>query len=179
MQHAVLIRLDWDHTAIPLKIRGFYTCRVDPEPGHPFGRKGLQIASAWATLATPGCAGLVILDGDVAIDPRDQAAMLAAVELEPAAVHVAPVRLWPASTKKDAWVWGHGRGAFTRDDPDDPDVFGLSFTYLPQQLVEASVRAGLAGWAYPDVDRKIRQASKRLGMTVRVVRAASPTHLNY
>jgi hypothetical protein len=180
MEHVVMVRLDWDRTAPPrICPRGFYACHVDPEPGHPFGRKGLQLAAAWDTLAGPAVAGMVILDGDVAIDPQDLAAMLAAIELEPGAVHVAPVRLWPASTKQARWVWGHGRGGFSRDDPDDPDTYGFSFTYLPRRLVEACIRAGLHEWAYPHVDARARQVSQRMGLAVRVVRAASPKHLNY
>jgi hypothetical protein len=174
-----MVRVNWDRTMIPLPLRGFYTLHVGPEPDYPFGRKGLAIASAWGQLAPPGAAGLVILDGDVAVDPRDVAEMLAAVDAEPGAVHVAPVKLWPASTKKDRWVWGHGKGQFTRDDPDDPDVFGFSFTYLPRKLLEATIKAGLSEWTYPNVDRLTRRTATQLRLPVRVVRGASPKHLNY
>jgi hypothetical protein len=179
VRHVVLVRLNWDNTAIPLRIRGFYTIRVDPEPGHPCGRKGLQLAAAWQTLSTPAAAGMVILDGDVAIDPHDLAAMLAAVELDPDVVHVGPVRLWPASTKLDRWIWGHGRGRFTRDDVDDVDMFGFSFTYLPRRLVLDCIEHGLASWAYPHVDERTRGRCHALRIGVKVLRNASPKHLNY
>lgn len=174
-----MVRLDWDHTALPLPGLGFYALRITPEPGHPFGRKGLALAAAWEQLAGPAAAGLVILDGDVAVDPQDIAAMLAAIHLDPGAVHVAPVRLWPASTKRDRWVWGHGRGDFSRDDPDDPDVFGFCFTYLPRRLVDACVKSGLAGWRYPHVDRLTSRRARALRIPVRVVRGATPKHVNY
>ena len=181
MRRVVLVRLDWDHTALPQRTGplGFYTLHVDPEPGHPFGRKGLALAAAWAQLATPEAAGLVILDGDVAIDPQDLAVMLAAVEVSPDVVHVGPVRLWPVSTKKDRWTWGHGTGTFSRDDPDEPDVWGLSFTYLPRPAVDAAVRAGLHNWRYPHVDVRIRQTARKAGITARTLRGATPKHLNY
>lgn len=175
-----MVRLVWDQAAIEQRIsRRFYTVYVDPLPGYPLGRKGLQLASAWRTLSTPGTAGLVILDGDVAIDPRDLAAMLAAIELEPKLVHVAPVRLWPVSTKQDRWIWGHGWRRFSRDDPEQVDMFGFSFTYLPRRLVEACIAEGLADWTYPHVDEYTRRRARALGLGVRVVRAASPKHMNY
>ena len=181
MQQVVLVRLDWDRTAIPLReAHRYFTVHVSPEPEHPFGRKGLWLASAWRQLGTPTAAGMLVLDGDVAIDPRDTAAMLAAVEGAPKFVHVASVRLWPASTKRAGWVHGHGKGDFSRDDdPDDPDVWGLSLTYLPRRLIEACVKAGLAGWAYPNVDRFIHREARRLKIPARVVREAEPKHLNY
>jgi hypothetical protein len=175
-----MVRLVWDRAAVEQRIsRRFYTVYVDPLPGYPLGRKGLQLATAWRTLSKRDTAGLVILDGDVAIDPRDVAAMLAAVELDPLAVHVAPVRLWPVSTKQDRWIWGHGQTRFSRDDPDDVDMFGFSFTYLPRRLVEACISEGMAEWAYPHVDEYTRRRARALGIRGRVVRAATPKHMNY
>jgi hypothetical protein len=177
----ILMRLDWDRTAPPgICPPGFYTTHVTPSDEHPYGRKGLVIASAWRALQTPPIAGLVILDGDVAIDPADRAAMLAAIEAEPKAVHVAPVKLWPVSTKATGWVWGHGRdGLFTRTDHDDPDAFGFGFTYLPRRLVLACIKAGMDDWEYPGVDRKAAATARRLHLPVRIVRDASPKHLNF
>ncbi len=180
MEHVVLVRICWDRQSMPKCPRGFYTLHVDPEPEYPFGRKGLALASAWRQLGTPEAAGMVILDGDVAIDLTDHAAMLVAIEKEPGKVHVAPVKLWPASTKLQRWVWGHGKGRFTnRDDPDDPDMFGFSFTYLPRVLIEAVIAAGMTQWTYPNVDRLTHQTAKEQGIGARTVRGASPKHLNY
>ena len=179
-EHVTLVRLNWDRTAIPLReAKRYFNLAISPEPEYPFGRKGLALAAAWRQLGTPGAAGMLILDGDVAIDPCDTAAMLAAVEGEPRCVHVAPVRLWPASTKRPAWVWGHGRGTFDRGDPDNPDVWGLSLTFLPRRLIEACVRAGLETWTYPNVDRFIHRECRRLKIPAWVVRDARPVHLNY
>ena len=47
----ILVRLDWDHTAIPLReARRYFTLRIAPEPEYPFGRKGLALAAAWRQL---------------------------------------------------------------------------------------------------------------------------------
>jgi hypothetical protein len=175
-----MIRLDWDRSAFPMpRSLGFYTVHVDPEPGWPLGRKGLQITAAWETLAGAETAGLVTLDGDVAIDPQDLAAMLAAVEQHPADVLIAPVRLWPASTKMERWIWGHGKGGFSRNDPDDPDMFGFSFTYLPARLVTTMIAQGLADVTYPSVDATARRIARELKLRCRVVREASPKHMNW
>lgn len=177
----ILMRLNWDRTALPgLCPPGFYTTHVTPSDDHPYGRKGLVIASAWRALSDDGMAGLVILDGDVAIDPADVGAMLAAVEDDPGAVHVAPVRLWPVSTKAAGWVWGHGRAnTFTQRDLEHPDCFGFGFTYLPRELIEASLDAGLEDWGYPGVDARVGDVGRKLKIPVRVVRGASPKHINF
>jgi len=179
VEQVVLVRVCWDRQPMPRCPAGFFTVHVNPVSGHPFGRKGLQLAAAWDILKTPDAAGMVILDGDVAIDPQDLAHMLAAIEGEPGAVHVAPVRLWPASTKLERWVWGHGKGRFSRDDPDDPDRFGFSFTYLPRRLIAAVVTAGLRSQEYPQVDGFVSGVARRRSVPVRVVRGAHPCHLNY
>lgn len=171
-----MVRLDWDRTAIPLRLRGFYTLHIAPEPGHPFGRKGLALAGAWRQLSTPAAAGMLILDGDVAADPVDLAAMLAAIHREPESVCTAPARLWPVSTKASGWTWSHGRHRFTQEDVDDPDLFGFCFTYLPRPLCELPALARLA---YPNVDRTVMLAARRMKIPVRVVRGAHVTHLNY
>jgi hypothetical protein len=183
MAQIICIRLDWNHTAIPLRIASkYYTLHVDPEPAHPFGRKGLAIAGAWHQLAGPDIAGMLILDGDVAIDPHDHQHMLQAIDKDPHnTIHTAPVILWPTSTHTDSWVWGHGTGGhFTQDDTDDNlDTFTFCYTYLPRRLMEACLTSGLTEWTYPGVDGKFCHQARTIGTPVNVVRSASPKHLNY
>jgi hypothetical protein len=179
MADIVTIRMDWDRTAIPLRLPQFRVVAFGPEPGFPFGRKGAALAGAWRQLATPAAAGMLILDGDVAIDPADVRAMFTAIDPAPDIVHVAPARLWPISTGQPGWVWGHGRGRYTQDDHDDPDVWTFCFTYLPRQLIEACVKTGLETWAYPSVDRRVHQLAAELGVPARTVRGAAPKHLHY
>jgi hypothetical protein len=177
----VCVRVDWDRTAVRIPQRTFYTLRVDPEPGHPFGRKGLQLAGAWAQLTAelPEASGMVVLDGDVALDPADMTAMFEAAAGEPEAVHTALARLWPVSTKRADWVWGHWADVPSQADQDNPQWFSLCLTYLPRALIEQCMRAGMKRWAYPGVDHRIAQQAQRMGLTVRVVRDARPCHLNY
>lgn len=185
MAQVALVRLDWDRTAVPLRAaRDFFTLHIGPEPAHPFGRKGLALKGAWCQLGNNGpepAAGMVILDGDVAIDPGDIAAMLAAIIAEPGVIHVAPVKLWPVSTKLPYWTWGHGLHAegLTQTDHDNPDFFSFCFTYLPRAVIEACIKAGMDRWAFPHVDEQAQVQAGKLGIPVRVVRSAHPVHLNY
>jgi hypothetical protein len=175
----VCIRVDWDRKAIPLRIVRYHAVHVLPEPGYPFGRKGLALAGAWRQLSGPKMDGMLILDGDVAIDPLDHAVMFTAIGDEPDAVQVAPVKLWPISTHRKSWVWGHGQGDYSQLGMDEPDVFTFSYTYLPRALIEACIEAGMEDWTYPGVDRHVSEVARESGIPVRVVWDASPKHLNF
>lgn len=183
MAYLICIRLDWNHTAIPLRIASkYFTLEICPEPAHPFGRKGLALAGAWRQLQAPNIAGMLLLDGDVAIDPIDHEHMLKAIDGEPDnVIHTAPVVLWPVSTHLGSWVWGHGsNGQYSQADHDDGlDMFTFCYTYLPRKLIEACIEQGLDEWTYPAVDRTVCKVARSIGMPVHVVRDAKPKHLNY
>jgi hypothetical protein len=174
------VRVDWDRTALPLPLR-YHRLRVDPEPGYPFGRKGRQLAAAWRQLAGPEFDGMLILDGDVMIDPADHQAMLAAIDERPGIVHTAPARIWPASTKRPGWVWSHwaGTGPSQIIDTDDVDWFSFCYTYLPAELITRCIRAGLRGWRYPGVDMQVSQQARAAGIPVNVVLDCTPKHLHW
>jgi hypothetical protein len=175
------LRINWDFTAIPLNIDGFHMLHIGPEVEYPFGRKGLAITRAWqAMYDSPDIVGLIILDGDVVIDPLDQAAMHEAINNDPDIVHVAPAKLWPVSTKViDNWVWGHGKGEFSQSFVNDPDIFSFCYTYLPKELVIASISAGMPKWTYPTVDKNVSLIARKMGLKVNVVMSASPKHIHY
>jgi hypothetical protein len=183
MAQIICVRLDWNHNAIPLRIASrYHTLHYGPEPAHPFGRRGLAMAGAWHQLTNPAIAGMLVLDGDVAIDPHDHHHMLTAIDTDPdSTVHTAPVILWPTSTRLTDWVWGHGTGGrFSQHDTDEHlDMFTFSFTYLPRKLLDACITAGLDTWTYPGVDTKFCDEARALGMPVHIVRSARPKHLNY
>jgi hypothetical protein len=177
MPDVVCARFCWDRTELRIRVPRFHVMRYGPVPGYPAGRRGFEMAGAWRQLSTPSCSGMICLDGDVAVDHVDLAAMMVAVDADPAAVHVAPARLWPASTHLDGWVWAHGRsGRLSAQDCDNPDRFTFCFTYLPRALIQG---CELAAWAYPDVDRKISAAAVAGGLRIKVVREASPKHMNF
>lgn len=181
----VFVRVIWDahHLKYPLHLplANFKELHVTPEPAHPFGRKGLQLASAWKQIAKPEHRGLLILDGDVLIDPHDYMMMLVAIQLDPDAVQIAPAKLWPVS-KHDSpgWVWGHCReGKFTQDWVDDPDFFAFNFTYLPRRVVELAIGKGLKTWQFPEVDRSVSRVAREAKVPMRVVNDCWPKHMHY
>ena len=178
----VFIRVIWNGSAGEFRMPGarWFDLHIGPEPGYPFGRKGLALDGAWRQLRNRQCAGMLILDGDVVIDPADYAAMLEAVHGEPSAVHVAPVRLWPASTMRESWVWGHWCGAGPSQELClAPSRWSFGFTYLPRRLLYAAHRAGLQKWAFPGVDLRMSQTARNTGIPARVVQECQPKHLHY
>ena len=181
----MFLRLIWDghHIKFPLRIAGvnMKDLHVAPETSAPFGRKGLALASAWAQLAEPDMTGLLILDGDVVIDPCDYIHMYAAIQQEPTAVHIAPVKLWPIS-KNDlgGWSWGHCKdNNFTQEMTLDPDFFAFNFTYVPRRVIDLAVKAGLKNWQFPHVDQGMSRVARQAGVRMRVVEACQPKHVHY
>ena len=182
----ICIRLDWDRTAVPLPrtLGGrWHAVHVAPEPGWPAGRRGLALASAWEQYRAPGATGLLMLDGDVVIDPVDYREMQQSIASRPEWVWVAPIRLWPASTGLDGWVWGHWAGGPQNRSQqltyDGIKWWGLGFTYLPRALITGAMDAGLRKWVFPHVDTKLNQQAQAMGTEVGIVPTCEPKHLNY
>jgi hypothetical protein len=175
----VQVRIDWNDTAIPLRLPGFHTVHIAPEPAHPFGRKGLALAGAWQQLAQNHADGMLIADGDVAVDLLDLAAMRAAIHVEPRNVHIAPVRLWPVSYSAPSWVWAHWETDASQELADNPRRFSFCFTYLPARLITSCLRAGLASWTFPHVDRRVSLQARKDSIPVQVVEGCSPKHLHF
>ena len=151
---------------------------VTPEPSYPFGRKGLVLASAWEQLGR-NADGMLILDGDVVIDPQDFIEMHGAIMAEPAAVHVAPARIWPVSTGAASWSWGHWKDQRGQEWTEEPDYFAFNFTYLPAALMTACVKANMRSWRFPNVDMNVSRTAKKAGIPARVVKNCAPKHMHY
>ena len=181
MAEVLAVRIDWNRTALDQRIASrFHTLHVDPEVDYPFGRKGLSLARAWRHLAQDDFSGMLILDGDVVIDPEDYAQMLTAIHYDPFAVVVAPVRIWPVSTKRKDWVWGHWTNEPGQEVIEDTAWwFTFCFTFLPRKLVEAAIRDGLSSWRYPICDRRVCETAQKIGMRIRIAPNCFPKHLNY
>jgi hypothetical protein len=181
----MFLRLIWDahRVSFPLRISGvpMKELHVVPETAHPFGRKGMALAGAWQQLEEEDMTGLLILDGDVVIDPWDYHMMYQAIQEDPLAVHIAPVRLWPISKGDiNGWAWGHCKdNNFTAQMTLDPDFFAFNFTYIPRRVVEMAVKAGLARWQYPQVDRNMSKQARIAGVRMNVVTDCQPKHLHY
>lgn len=174
--------MNWDNTAMQgmRAARNFYNLHIDPSPAQPFGAKGSVLSAAWKQLAGKNADGLLILDGDVMIDPEDHKAMLRAIHEHPGAVQVAPARLWPVSTKRNGWTWAHWatEPSMQRED-DGVRWFSFCYTYLPRRLMAAADREGLRSWAYPGVDKRMSETAQKIGIDIRVVGGCHPKHMNY
>lgn len=180
----IFVRVIWDAHVVklPLALPGarMIELHVQPEPAHPFGRKGLALASAWQQLSKPEHSGMLILDGDVAVDPWDVLTMMLAVNTEPGAVHVAPAKIWQATTgSEQMWTWGHWRDQRSQEWCEDPQWFAFNFTYLPRKVMEAAIKAGLKQWQFPNVDMNVSRAARAAGVPVRVVKDCAPKHMHY
>jgi len=181
-RRVVYVRVVWDHQAAPFTMPGIraFDLHIGPEPGHPFGRKGLALAGAWRQLKTGQCAGMVIQDGDVAVDPLDVSVMLGTAFRFPELVWTAPVRLWPASTQRESWVWGHWAGGGPSQDPcPEPTFFSFGLTYLPRKVLDKAVAMGLERWHFPGVDRRMSLAAQAAGVKIRVADGCQPKHMHY
>lgn len=158
--------------------------QIVPDPGHPFGRKGLALARGWQLLGKGRATGMIILDGDVAIDPLDEVAMARAIKQAPHAVQIAPARLWPKSSGRPGWIWGHWgpSGEHSDIDPylrhvtEQVTRFSFCYTYLPAALLEL---ADLPRWTFPYVDQEISRAAVKRGIARELVRDCWPKHLHY
>ena len=181
----LFLRVIWTahRVAFPLHITGFNIkeVQVSPEPAAPFGRKGLVLASAWKQLAKPDTAGVLLLDGDVLVDPHDVMMMLVALTKDPDAVHIGPAKLWPV-TMGDApgWVWGHCRNAeWSQVMTTNPDFFAFNFTYIPRRVVELAIAKGLRTKVFPEVDRHVSRMAREAGIRMHVVEDCHPKHMHY
>lgn len=179
MPEVVMVRVDWDRQAFPLHLPGarMHTLHVSPEAAHPFGRKGLALSSAWDQLATKDASGMLILDGDVAIDLLDLAVMFGSVNTEPGAVHAAPARLWPRSTGRSSWVWSVWDREQSQVLPLAPRFTTFCFTYIPRALIRRCQDKGLALHRFPHVDQFVSAQAVAAGIPIRVVADATPKHL--
>lgn len=179
----VRVRVRWKGRGLDYHPPRFHELDVHPESGAPFGRKGRQLLGAWLQLSGPSTAGMLLLDGDVAIDLLDLAAMNHAIAEAPKSVHVAPVRNWSASTGRPDWEWGHwpfGAGPSSGDTPPAPGRFSFGFTYLPRLMFDKGRgQSGWDSWHYPWCDRNASELALRLGLDVRLVNGCHPKHLHY
>lgn len=180
-QKICMWRLIWNHQGIPVPpvYGGFRDIHIDPEPAWPVGRKGLTLATAWEQLGD-GTAGALLSDGDVITDPQDIWEMGAMIEEWPRDVHVAPIRIWPTSTKFGAWVWGHAGEVYSQElQPEEIHLFTFSLTYLPRCLLDACIAGGMAEWVYPNVDKQVSAYARKEGIPIHLVPGAQPKHVNW
>jgi hypothetical protein len=174
------LRVIWNNQPPVTPFMGFRDLFINPEPEYPFGRKGLAFMRAWEEIGIPNeCVGILLLDGDVAVDPYDVEQMHVHLYSDVNSVWVAPIRIWPVSHLGANWVWGHGEDEFSQENVTNPNCFSFSFTYLPADLVNAMIVNRLEDWCYPMVDYQTHQLACELDCKVQVAHNCSPKHLHF
>lgn len=141
------------------------------------------MAQTWLTCSRQGAPGVIWMDPDIAADPDDHNAMLEAISYRDDTVWVAAHKLWPASTGRQEWVWGHGRWDRTGPVMSQqfnvmPGWFAMGMTYTPSTLLHHVVQ-DLMLWTFGAIDMSLSHAARQLGVPIRVARKARPKHLHY
>lgn len=182
-QSCLFGRFNWDHQALPYNPSRagitFKDIHIIPTADYPYGQKGLALAHFWDQMqACSTYEGILLLDGDVAIDPYDLASMVAQIEAtEGQKVITAPIRLWYG----DEWFWCHRD--ITNELSKEPELpikyFGFGFTYLPGILMHAAIKKGLRLTAYPYVDEFMSTVALQIPIDVEIARDCDPKHLHF
>lgn len=181
MAEIICVRVNWNNSALAIPLpAAFHILHVRPTADHPFGEKGRSLAGTWNQLSHDRMAGMLILDGDVVIEPGDMSNMLAAIHEHTDMVVVAPTRIWPLSTKRKDWVWAHwSKEASQVMETKNIHWFSFNFTYVPRKVIEQALKDGLADWAFPSVDKRMSQSAVRAKVPVYVAENVLPKHLNF
>jgi hypothetical protein len=138
------------------------------------------LAGAWKQLNNNNMDGMLIMDGDVVIDPGDLTNMLTAIHEHDKMIVIAPARIWPISTKRKNWVWAHwSTEASQVMETENIRWFTFNFTYLPKKVIEQALTDGLTEWTYPNVDKRMSESAVTAGVPVYVAENVLPKHLNF
>ena len=191
MAEIICIQAGWNGGALklpPLQYRRgdrlfrakFHKVSVAATDDYPLGRKGLVLARAWEQLGPPAKAeGMLVLDGDVAVDPVMVRQMMDAIDGAPGIVHTAPVKIWPVSTHRQDWVWAHWENRASQHIDDTASWFSFNFTYLPAALLAACIKRGMKKWIYPAVDANVSRTARAENIEARPVPDCFPVHLHW
>jgi hypothetical protein len=180
--NCLFARFNWDHSALPFTMHYPYVTFKDihilPSAEHPTGQKGLALASYWKEQGLDKYTGIVILDGDVVIDPEDFRVMSEAIDARPDIVHTAAVKLWVTTDHGYDWFWSHSNGRLTKELILEPTYFSFCFSYLPGGLLYSAMRMGVRDIVYPFVDEFVSVAATQLEIPVNVI-PCEPKHVHY
>lgn len=181
-QSVLFCRFNWEHSALPynpsIKDVTFKDIHLSATPAFPVGRKGLALISYWEQMQRMRpYIGMVLMDGDVAIDPLDVRIMQICIMESPKAVLTAPIRLWYGGD----WYWSH-RGADNELDKFDPDAisfFSFGFTFLPKALLDKAAETGIASECYPYVDEFMSNLAMTMGLEIKLADGCTPKHMHF
>lgn len=168
------------------RIRGIaanYVFDVWPTPDYPHGREARHIARLWQKHGTSAISGLLLVGCDIAADLDDAAEMGWAIISNPRDVHTGMVKLWPASTGREDWIWSHRGGslgdpAATQDETAPVMYFSIGFVWLPARLLDLACPA-MEAWHWGETDVKLSELALINGIPAHAVRHCRPKHLHF
>lgn len=175
-------QIEWNHWRIE-SVRPDAIIRVTPETDAPRGRKAVRMAEYWRSARQNGAIGVLWQDPDIVIDPDDRRSMLAAIGMRPGSIHVATHKLWPASTMRDEWVYGHG---VMRDGypvlgqkwESRAEWFALGYTWTPGELLDLAL-PHMPAWVFGQVDSGLSATARQHGIPGYAVAQCRPKHLHF
>lgn len=175
-------QIEWDGFRV-IGIPVDHVLHVTPEPNYPAGRKALHMSELWERVRTYPTPGILWIDPDIAADPDDLAAMAEAVEASPEDMHTGLVKLWPASTGWDHWIWSHrggtlGQPAATQEVHPMVAYIATGFLWTPSRLLDLvfpRIKHGL----FHEVDVALSEAALQAGIPARTVLGCQPKHLHF
>lgn len=168
------------------RVRGIpvnYVADVWPSEQWPNGREAFHLAQAWYSIEELPYSGMLLVGCDVAADPDDLEAMTSAVTQLPRDVHTGMVKLWPASTGREDWMWSHrpgsvGNPAATQEDTAPVSYFSLGFLWAPARLLNLACPA-MESWRWGEVDVRLSELALTNGIAAHTVPGCRPKHLHF
>lgn len=180
--HIPIAQIEWRGFRVP-GITPDHVMRLGPEPGYEHGRKALAMSGYWAQARAAGAHGVLWLDPDIAADPDDLAAMTRAITGDPALMYTGLVKLWPASTERDTWIWSHrggtiGKPAATQQWDTPVTYVSQGILWTPRRLLDLAFPAH-SDWQWVQVDVGLSELALTHGIGAMLVPGCRPKHLHF
>lgn len=160
-----------------------HVMHVESPPKYPDNHRAFLMSQASRLARENGHNGVWWLTCDIALDPGDVQAMEDAVHESPELVHTGLVKLWPASTGRDTWMWSHRSGKIgaptaTQDETAPVTYFSIDCVWTPVRLLDlAFPRIEGAQWNH--IDLRLSEIAAENDIGARVVAGCRPKHLHY
>lgn len=109
--------------------------------------------------------------------------MQRAVTYRPERVHTGLVKLWPASTGRDDWMWSHrgghiGQPVATQHEPNPIIYFSLGFLWVPRRLLSLAFPRH-EDWRWGEMDVQLSELAYHNQIPVSSVAGCTPKHLHF
>jgi hypothetical protein len=156
---------------------------IQPEPEYEHGREAKALSDLWISIRDTDVSGLLLLGCDVAADPDDYMAIAKAVQYHPQRVLTGMVKLWPASTGRNEWIWSHRGGIYGAPEAGQhsveyPAYFSLGFLWVPRQLLDLAFPEH-DDWRWGQMDVGLSEIALHSRIVAQAVTDCRPKHLHF